>query len=53
MIFDAIPRMDEFFQFKKVVKNVHRIFFETPMVRKKDIIKEGEKSDTLYILKSG
>ena len=53
LIFDAIPRLDEYQQFKKVAQNVHRIFIEREFVRKKAIIKENEKSDTIYIIKSG
>jgi hypothetical protein len=45
--------MQDYFQFKKIVKNVHLTFPEVNLVRKKEIIKEGERSDTLYILKQG
>eukprot|EP00347_Sterkiella_histriomuscorum_P013346 403365067 len=52
-IFDYIPRMKDLFQFKKVSKNVHVLFKLQKVLKNHDIIKEGGKSDKLYILKSG
>ena len=53
LIFDAIPKMHELFQFKKIVKNVHLTFKDEGFVRKKELLKEGEKTEKLYILKKG
>ncbi|CDW82196.1 UNKNOWN [Stylonychia lemnae] len=46
-LFEAVPRMKDLFQFKKVQKNVHN------EQRKKEIFKEGDVSDKIFILKTG
>lgn len=51
LIFDAIPKMNDLY--KKIVKNVHLTFKEMSYVRNTEIIKEGERSEIIYILKQG
>lgn len=52
-IFDSIPRFREHFQFRKIVKIVGNIFHEEKYIRNKEIIREGERSEKMYIIMSG
>ncbi|CDW91816.1 camp-dependent protein kinase regulatory [Stylonychia lemnae] len=52
-IFDSVPKIRDLFQFKKVVKTVKINFKHEKHLRGKEIIKEGQKSDRLYIIKEG